>query len=93
MVAKCADSNCSATFTNLREGRVFVDEGFPSFDGSTRLRYAWLCTECSKRSTIVFDRETGEPRVVPLTRATPRVPLASTGVETLIQVVERVMKS
>ncbi len=69
MIAKCADPKCTAVFRYLREGRVFVDD-IQSSDGSTCLRYAWLCNECSERMAVVFDQETGEASVVPLRSAT-----------------------
>ena len=60
---KCANRSCSAELHYLGDGKLFVDEvRIP--DSPTRLRYAWLCSQCLGRMTVVFDKQSGDPSVV-----------------------------
>ncbi len=70
MVSKCANPDCSSTFHYLRDGRLFQ---IPAFDRAKRFRkntakpesspsrdeFFWLCGDCCKAFTIVFDHEAG----------------------------------
>jgi len=49
MLSKCANPACGAKFQYLHVGRVFVIEYRNSTD---RLRYFWLCSDCSRSMTI-----------------------------------------
>jgi hypothetical protein len=69
MVAKCANTRCSAGFHRLLEGKVFVGEVRASPDAHRERRYAWLCDKCSERMTVVFDEESGEIGVLLLAGA------------------------
>ncbi len=63
-------SACSATFRNLRDGRVFVKEVAANLrdgDGerSRRPHYFWLCKSCCRTMTVIV--ENGKrAQVVPL---------------------------
>jgi hypothetical protein len=63
MVEKCANSECSASFHNLREGRVFVievqDDSRPDRGRSRQLRYLWLCNACCRTMTVVAEKGQG----------------------------------
>lgn len=59
MVATCANSNCTATFRYLREGRLFAVQpsvsSRPGADLSPATRgprFFWLCESCSRAMTI-----------------------------------------
>jgi hypothetical protein len=63
MVQKCANSECSASFHSLRDGRVFVieveDDSEPDHKHSRQLRYFWLCNTCCRTMTVVADKGHG----------------------------------
>jgi hypothetical protein len=61
MVSKCANPACSTIFRYLHEGRLFhlaVEYGAPeelaSYETPT-LESFWLCTECSRKMTVIAD--------------------------------------
>jgi hypothetical protein len=54
MLAKCANSSCSASFLHLRDGRLCRLETEPAF-ASTNAKateYFWLCGPCSAGMTL-----------------------------------------
>jgi len=65
MIAKCANSLCSAPFRYLREGKVFrVEVGHqgqpvdPKLAGSKparKVEHFWLCGPCSDTLTLVVN--------------------------------------
>jgi hypothetical protein len=72
MVSKCANPDCSAVFLYLRVGKLFsaeVESGEPRKSGfgseagvkkpMRRIEFFWLCDTCSKRMTLVFDKNLG----------------------------------
>ncbi len=71
MVSKCANPGCLAIFHYLHDGKLFVvDEhasgGAGEFSAAPqRLRYFWLCSQCSQTLTVVGDGRSGG-RVVPV---------------------------
>lgn len=80
MIEKCANPACSASFRNLRDGRVFVMEVDDSShsDGNQRsrkLRYSWLCNACCRTMTVVAENgeikiaQRAAPSAVPQTAA------------------------
>jgi hypothetical protein len=58
MFPRCANSECSASFTNFREGTFFrfrrtdPDPKAPAKNHS--VEHSWLCTECSERYTLEY---------------------------------------
>ena len=61
MLSKCANPGCSEVFRYLHEGKVFhlsptpkVQMAAGSASSSLHERF-WLCDECSKRMTVVWD--------------------------------------
>lgn len=76
MVSKCANPGCPATFHYLHDGKLFVVDEHTG-DGASefravphRLRYFWLCPECSQTLTIVCD-ERGRGKLVPVHAGAP----------------------
>lgn len=63
MVAKCANPACASEFHYLGDGRVFVGE-VPGTESSRTRQYAWLCGKCLGQMTLVFEKDTGEPRLM-----------------------------
>jgi hypothetical protein len=62
MVEKCANSECSASFHSLRDGRVFVievEDDSPDHSRPRQLRYCWLCNTCCRTMTVVADKGHG----------------------------------
>jgi hypothetical protein len=54
MLAKCANSSCSASFLHLADGRLFrleTEPAFPSTDAK-KTEYFWLCGPCSAGMTL-----------------------------------------
>jgi hypothetical protein len=54
MLAKCTNFSCSASFSHLDEGRLFLLETDPIF-GSSKAKtteYFWLCKACSADMTL-----------------------------------------
>lgn len=81
MLHKCANPSCTAPFRSLREGKLFLAEGFPSnlnvaFDGNRRQvrrrEHFWLCDACSAHFTLRFDTTLGMLTVPLNERAAPR---------------------
>ena len=62
MVAKCANPTCNSEFHYLGDGRIFIGEVLTGESLRTH-RYAWLCAKCSGQMTVVFEQDSGEPRV------------------------------
>jgi hypothetical protein len=54
MLAKCANSSCSASFCHLADGRLFRLETEPPFPSpnSRETEYFWLCEACSAGTTL-----------------------------------------
>jgi hypothetical protein len=54
MLAKCANSSCSASFLHLADGRLFRLETEPAFPSSSarETEYFWLCEPCSAVTTL-----------------------------------------
>ena len=54
MLVKCANSSCSASFRDLRDGRLFRLERDPTLwsSKSNRIEYFWLCHGCSSEMTL-----------------------------------------
>ena len=71
MVSKCANPGCPAAFHYMHEGKLFVvdehgGDGAGEFRAVPhRLRYFWLCSQCSQTLTVVYDGR-GGGRVVPV---------------------------
>ncbi len=71
MVSQCANPSCLAKFHYLHEGKLFVvDEhgscGAGGFNAAPhRLRYFWLCAQCSQTLTVVGDERSGG-KLVPI---------------------------
>ncbi len=63
MLAKCANSSCSASFRHLADGRLFRLETQPRFPSpnSRETEYFWMCEACSAGTTL---RLTLDGRVV-----------------------------
>jgi hypothetical protein len=56
MLSKCANPSCSATFRFLHEGTLFhVEIASTLQEGTVALERFWLCTECSRKLTVVSD--------------------------------------
>ena len=54
MLAKCANSSCSASFIHLAEGRLFrLDTGQTTDSSDARAtEYFWLCQPCSEKMML-----------------------------------------
>jgi len=73
MLSKCANPECSANFRYLHQGKLFRIETSVGLDhrranlGSDddkkkplrRLEFYWLCEDCTKKMTVILDKETG----------------------------------
>ena len=67
MVSKCANQNCFASFHYLHEGKLFVvDEHATGFLRAVphRSRCFWLCSQCSRTFTVVYNTQNGM-RLIP----------------------------
>jgi hypothetical protein len=80
MVNNCANPTCSASFRNLRDGRVFVIEAKADSRGgdghSRQLRYFWLCNACCRTMTVVVEKR-GGIKIEPLPASAAATPAAS----------------
>ena len=58
MLSKCAHPTCFAQFRYLHEGRVFKVRlpAFARHVGTHRIEHFWLCEECARSLTIVFEK-------------------------------------
>jgi len=63
MLSKCANSECSAVFLYLRQGKLFkLETGVnPTnhHDVKRKLEYFWLCEKCCQSLTLTYDRAAG----------------------------------
>ena len=75
MLAKCANSSCSASFRSLKEGRLFRLESEPAIrsSDSNRVEYFWVCDRCSSAMTMRL-REDGTVVTVLLPESIRGVP-------------------
>jgi hypothetical protein len=76
MLSRCANAQCSKPFLKLREGKLFLVEterltkpgesAVPPFvrarQQQRRVEHYWLCDDCAKHWTLVYERERGTPR-------------------------------
>jgi hypothetical protein len=72
MLSKCANPECSERFRYLHEGKIFRLSPTPEvqiaagmFKPALHERF-WLCTPCSKKTTLVWDRTQVRLAPVPL---------------------------
>lgn len=73
MLSQCANSQCSKPFLRLRDGKLFLVEterlpkpgqaSGPPFvrarQQQRQVEHYWLCDECAKLWTLIYDRERG----------------------------------
>lgn len=73
MLSRCANSQCGKPFLRLRDGKLFLVEtdrltksGEPAVPPFVRARqpqrcveHYWLCDDCAKAWTLVYDRDRG----------------------------------
>lgn len=73
MLSRCANVQCCKPFLKLRDGKLFLVEtdrvtkpGEPAVPPFVRARqqqrcveHYWLCDECAKQWTLIYDRERG----------------------------------
>ena len=72
MVSRCANPNCVATFRYFHQGKLFRLETEAGFDRRRalgddeamkkplrRIEFYWLCEECAKKMTLVFEKGAG----------------------------------
>jgi hypothetical protein len=70
MVAKCANPACSERFLRLHQGKLFRWDGVnaqqrltrssgPDARKARKVEFFWLCGDCAREMTIVFDPEVG----------------------------------
>ena len=73
MLSQCANAQCSKPFLRLREGKLFLVETErmvkpgkatgPSFVRGQamqrRVEHFWLCDDCARRYSLVYDRDRG----------------------------------
>lgn len=63
MVSKCANPNCSEQFRYLHQGKLFHLSPVPDLEHITEetcgglYERFWLCEECCKKFTVVWDGE------------------------------------
>ena len=90
MLSQCANTECGRPFLRLREGKLFLVEterlakpGEPAAPPFVRARqqqrsvdHYWLCDECAKKWTLIYDRNHGIA-LAPLRR--PAVSVAAAG--------------
>lgn len=78
MLQKCANPACTVPFRSLREGKLFLAEGFPDSETANarrklpRREHFWLCQACSCHFTLRFDTERGLLTVPLHPRSEPR---------------------
>ena len=83
MVSKCANPDCSTPFRYFHTGKLFRADTAFGFDRRRtmgqevqqgkplrRLEFFWLCDECARKMTLIFDKESGVA-VHPHERARP----------------------
>jgi len=82
MLSKCANPECTESFRYLHEGKIFrlsptpeVQIAVGTFKPALHERF-WLCTHCSKKTTLVWDRTQVRLAPVPI-KALALLPLAS----------------
>jgi len=92
MLSRCANSKCCKPFLKLREGKLFLVEtdrvtkpgeaAVPPFVRARQqqrlVEHYWLCDECAKQWTLVYDRATGVA-LVPLRRPAVTVTVTEAG--------------
>jgi hypothetical protein len=73
MLSRCANSQCSKPFLRLRDGKLFLVEtdrltksgetAVPPFVRARQqqrcVEHYWLCDDCAKVWTLVYDRNRG----------------------------------
>lgn len=73
MLSRCANSQCCKPFLKLKDGKLFLVESDrvqkpgesaspPFLRARERPRFVehyWLCNDCSKQWTLIYDREHG----------------------------------
>jgi hypothetical protein len=72
MVSKCANPDCSAPFRYFHTGKLFQSETSRGVDRRStmgqdvqqgkpvrRLEFFWLCDDCARKMTLIFDKESG----------------------------------
>lgn len=73
MLSRCANVQCAKPFLRLREGKLFLvesqrmarpgDSAGPLFFRARQLQrqveHFWLCDECARRYSLVYDRDRG----------------------------------
>jgi hypothetical protein len=73
MLSRCANPQCSKPFLRLREGKLFLVEtdrltkpgesAVPPFVRARQqqrcVEHYWLCDDCAKSWTLVYDRQNG----------------------------------
>jgi hypothetical protein len=72
VVSKCANPNCAATFRYFHVGKLFRFETETGLDRRRslgadeaikkplrRIEFYWLCEDCAKKMTIVFEKGVG----------------------------------
>jgi hypothetical protein len=73
MVSKCANPECSAPYRYFHVGKLFRVEIATGLDRRRhtmgndsdqhkplrRLEFFWLCEECARKMTLIFDKDSG----------------------------------
>jgi hypothetical protein len=73
MLSRCANSQCGKPFLRLRDGKLFLVEtervtkpgesAAPPFvrarQQQRQVEHYWLCDECAREWTLVYNRESG----------------------------------
>ena len=91
MLSRCANSQCSKPFLRLRDGKLFLVEtdrltksgetAVPPFVRARQqqrcVEHYWLCDDCAKVWTLVYDRNRGVT-LAPLTRPAASAAAAGT---------------
>ena len=91
MLSRCANSQCSKPFLRLRDGKLFLVEtdrltksgetAVPPFVRARQqqrcVEHYWLCDDCAKVWTLVYDRNRGVT-LAPLTRTAASAAAAGT---------------
>lgn len=99
MLDKCANPGCSAVLHRLRDGRLFAfdaraQQPAPGTHSRTRSQgqhYHWLCNECSKTLTLIFDADSlvSVVRKEPLPLPSLRLPNATAELAREVQLILR----
>src|SRR5437867_6863073 len=91
MLSRCANSQCCKPFLRLRDGKLFLVEtdrltksgqtAVPPFVRARQqqrcVEHYWLCDDCAKLWTLVYDRDRGVT-LAPLTRPATNAAAAGT---------------